>query len=189
MTTLRPFGPRVTRTAFASASTPRSSERRALSSYCRIFGMRYRSSRDCATLKPRDGCGPTHAAPVPCGSGATGQTRTASELLVDDREDVTGGEHQVLLAVVLDLGAAVLAVEDAVAFLDVERNPLAVFEAARTDGKDDALLGLLLRGVRDDQAGSGGRLSLDGLDNDAVLERPDGNLAGGGGRHCVTPPP
>src|SRR5450432_1340131 len=126
MTTLRPFGPSVTLTALASASTPRSSERRALSSYCRIFGMRYRSSRDCATLKPRDGCGPTHAAPVPCGSGATGQTRTASELLVDDREDVTGGEHEVLLAAVLDLGAAVLGVDNGVAHLDVDGDAVAL---------------------------------------------------------------
>ena len=64
---------------------------------------------------------------------------------------------------VLDLGAAVLAVEDDVADLDVERNALGalVVEPAGTDGEDLALLGLLLGGVRDDQAGRGGLLGLE----------------------------
>ena len=45
MTTLRPFGPSVTLTAFASASTPRSSAWRALSSNYRVLVMWVRSSR------------------------------------------------------------------------------------------------------------------------------------------------
>ena len=45
-----------------------------------------------------------------------------TELLLDDREHVTGREHQVLLARVLDLGAAVLAVQHHVADLDVDGN-------------------------------------------------------------------
>src|SRR5690606_40005745 len=108
-------------------------------------------------------------------------------LLLDDREDVAGREDEVLLVVVLDLGAAVLAVEYDVADLDVDRPALAlVVDAAGADGDDGALLGLLLRGVRNDQAGRGGGLGLKRLDDDAVLERLESDL--GGGRHDLTSP-
>src|SRR6266568_1216759 len=93
------------------------------------------------------------------------------DLLVDDGEHVAGGEDQVVLAAVLDLGAAVLGVNDGVADLDVERHPGAVLEPARADRDDLALLGLFLGGVRDDDAGGGRLLALTGLDDDAVLER------------------
>src|SRR5699024_8520174 len=43
-------------------------------------------------------------------------------------------------------------------------------------------LGLLLGGVGDDDAGSGGGLGLVGLDDDAVAQRPDSSLA-----HLVSP--
>src|SRR5690349_21994489 len=56
---------------------------------------------------------------------------------VHDREDVAGGQDQVLLAVVLDLGAAVLRVDDDVADGNVERDALAVVvDAAGTHGED-----------------------------------------------------
>ena len=96
-------------------------------------------------------------------------------------ENVTGGEDEVLLAAVLDLGAAVLAVDDLVADLDVERDALVavLVPAAGADGEDLALLRLLLRRVRNDEAGGGGLLRLEGLDDDAVFERLDGNRHGG----------
>ena len=116
------------------------------------------------------------------GRGVTG---AVCSLLLDDGEDVARGEHEVLLAGVLDLGAAVLAVQDDVADGDVERDAVAlVVDAARAHGEDGALLGLLLGGVRDDDAGGGGGLGLVGLDDDAVLERLDADLGGG---HGVTP--
>src|SRR5919201_266517 len=98
-TTLRPLGPRVTRTTLASLSTPASRERRASASNSSCFGMPY----------------------VPC-------------LLGDDGEHVAGGQDQVLVPADLDLGAAVLGVDDGVADLDVQRHPVAVLEAARADG-------------------------------------------------------
>src|SRR5689334_1022782 len=130
MTTLRPLGPSVTLTASASLSTPRSRLRRAVSSNARIFAMRKGSSRDGAP------------GPRPCQSrvgrrGAASGSRECGRcavLLLDDREDVAGREDEVLLVVVLDLGAAVLAVDHDVADLDVERQALAVLEAAGADG-------------------------------------------------------
>jgi len=124
----------------------------------------------------------------PAGPGAGGCVSGRASAL-DDGEDVAGGEDQVVLARVLDLGAAVLGVEHHVADGDVERDPLLalVVEAAGADRDDGALLRLLLGGVRDDKAGRGGRLRLVGLDHDAVLERLDVDL--GGGRHELTPPP
>src|SRR3712207_5009639 len=59
-------------------------------------------------------------------------------------------------------------------------------DAAGADGDDGALLGLLLGGVRNDQAGGGGGLGLVGLDHDAVLQRLDGDL--GSGRHVGDAP-
>ena len=87
-------------------------------------------------------------------------------------EDVAGGEDQQVVAVDGDLGAAVLAVDDGVADLDVDGDDLAglLGAAARADGEDLALLGLLLGGVGDDQAAGGGLLGLVGLDDDAVVE-------------------
>src|SRR4051795_4334754 len=92
----------------------------------------------------------------------------------DDGENVARGEDEVLLAAVLDLGAAVLAVDHLVADGHVEGDAVAVVvDATGTHAQDLALLGLLLGGVRDDQAGSRGLLGLEGLDNDPVLERLD----------------
>src|SRR3954469_19405458 len=130
-TTLRPRGPRVTLTVSARVLTPCSSRCRASSEKLRIFAI-YVPFKD-------DRPGPRFR---------TRAARTVSWSLLDDREDVAGGEHQVLLAGVLDLGAAVLRVEDRVANLDIDRNPVAlVVDAARADGENGALLRLLLGGV------------------------------------------
>src|SRR5664279_4535668 len=107
-----------------------------------------------------------------------------SELLGDLGQHVARRQEQVLLAAVLDLGAAVLRVDDNVTFDDVDRDPLAVVVVTtRADGKDSALLGLLLGGVRNDDARRGRRLGLVGLDEDLVLERLDVHA-----RHGVTSP-
>src|SRR5665809_74858 len=97
-------------------------------------------------------------------------------------EDVARGQNQILLAVVLHLGAAVLAVDDLVADRDVERDALVpvLDKATGADRQDLALLGLFLGGVRDDQAGRGGLLRVERLDQDPVFERLDGN------RHLLT---
>mgnify|MGYP006961463007 CR=1 FL=1 len=59
---------------------------------------------------------------------------------------------------------------------DVQRHAVAlVVDATRAHREDLALLRLLLGGVRDDQAGGGGLLGLERLDDDAVLERLERN--------------
>src|SRR5690606_10142223 len=75
----------------------------------------------------------------------------SSEGSLDDAEDVVLAQDEVLLALDLDLGAAVLAEQHAVALLDLELADAAVLEdLAVAHGDDLALDGLLLRGVGDD---------------------------------------
>ena len=64
-TTLRPFGPSVTLTALARASTPRSSERRASSEKLSVLAMRVLSER--RRPGPRVGSGASYGT---CGGGA-----------------------------------------------------------------------------------------------------------------------
>src|ERR671918_1623643 len=159
-TTLRPLGPSVTLTASASLLTPLSSLRRASSWNFSCFAI-------CAKA-----------------SFALRYVRAlARGLLLDDGQDVAGRQDEVLLATELDLGAAVLGVHDGVTLADVEWDALTlVGDATWADRNDRALLGLLLGGVRDDQATGCRLLGLVGLNDDAVLQGLDSNL--GCGRHA-----
>src|SRR5438132_7962273 len=77
---------------------------------------------------------------------------SSSCLRLDEREDVLFAEDQELLVIELELGPRVLLEQDPVAFLELDLDPLAGVgvAVAGTDGEDLALLGLLLRGVRQD---------------------------------------
>src|SRR5207302_7637103 len=81
-------------------------------------------------------------------------------LLLDDREHVAGREDEVLVALDLDLRAAVLRVDDFVPHLHVHGGPLAVLELAGADRDDLALLRLLLGRIRDHDPGDRGLLLL-----------------------------
>src|SRR4051812_8189897 len=85
----------------------------------------------------------------------------AVSLRLDLGEDVALAKHEELLAVDLDLRAAVLAVQDLVALGDVQRDALLAILVvpALADGDDLALLRLLLGGVGEDDA-AGSRLLL-----------------------------
>src|SRR6202042_2568738 len=103
-------------------------------------------------------------------------------LRLDLGQHVRLAEDEELLAVHLDLGSAVLAVEDLVAFGDVERSALAgvLVDLAVADRENLALLGLFFRGVGQDDA-TGGRLLL--------LDRPhDQPIAKGLELHVMQPP-
>src|SRR5215467_3943414 len=172
-TTFRPRGPMVTLTASASALTPCSSRCLASSEKLRVFAMGFLWSLQNPAVS-RVGPG-RPAAPVDRGQRC--QFTCGVSSLLDDGEHVTRGEHEVFLAPVLDLGAAVLRVDHDVADLHVNRDAVAlVVEAAGAHREDGALLRLLLGRVRDHEARRRGGFGLVRLDHDPVLERLDGNL-------------
>src|SRR5450759_3257967 len=117
-TTLRPLGPSVTLTASASLVTPASRARRASSSYSSILAI----FQTPLSLLLRLG-----------------------RLLLC--KYVPLAEDQDLFAADLYLGAAVLRVDDGVAYLDVQRDQFAFLIPTRSNGQYLALLGLLLGGI------------------------------------------
>src|SRR5260221_5127338 len=95
-------------------------------------------------------------------------------LLRYDAHDVVFTHHEVLGAFDLHRLAAVLAEQDAVASLDVERALLAVFEdLALADGDDFALVGVLRGAVGNDDAARGFALLIQTLHYDAVVQGTD----------------
>src|ERR687885_1502827 len=87
-------------------------------------------------------------------------------------EHVGLAQDQQVLAVHLDLRAAVLGVEDLVALRDVEGDALlaVLVPLAVADREDLALLRLLLRGVGEDDPGRGRLLLLDRLDDQPIAQ-------------------
>ena len=80
---------------------------------------------------------------------------------LNDCQNVTSGENQVLLALVLDLGAAVAGEHDNVAFSDIDGNAVAlIVHATGAHSYYASLLRLLLRSFGNNQTGCGGLLSL-----------------------------
>src|SRR3954452_2067545 len=179
MTTLRPFGPSVTLTTSARASTPRCSASRASVSNDRILAIT-------PSLELSDQGDAPDAGRSSAGAGASTACVVVRDLLLDDREHVAGGKDEVLVGAELDLGAAVLGEDDGVTFLDVQRKSLTVLEPAGADGENGALLGLFLGGVGDHDARRRRLLGLQHRHDDAVLEGLDVDLAGRG--HDLPPP-
>src|SRR3954465_1412007 len=164
-TTLRPLGPMVTRTASARRSTPRLSDRRAVSSKISCL----------AKVVPPEVVSVVVRQSVPAARSRPGSA--------DDREDVLLADDEQLVVLDLELGPGVLAVEDLVAGLDVHRLALAVIEdPAWADGEDRALLGLLLRGVRQHDSALGRLLAGSRLHDDAIAERLEARGSGSGQR-------
>src|SRR3990170_1473217 len=164
-TTLWPFGPRVRATVSASLFTPASSERRASSLNFRSLLAMGSSSLGyrLAVEAPRGTRARRVALEPPPGS--------LRSLLADDREDVARRQDEVLVALDLHLGAAVLGVDDLVAHGDVERDARPILEPPRPHRHHRALLRLLLGRVRDDDPRDRHLLLLARLDDDPVLER------------------
>ena len=91
---------------------------------------------------------------------------------VENAEDFVLTHDQVLFAIHLDVAAGVLAEQDAVADLHIERNHFAVFQAlAFADGDYFAFLGLFFGGVGNVQTALHLLLLLNPFDHDAVVER------------------
>src|SRR5688572_18320162 len=91
---------------------------------------------------------------------------------LDHREHFVFAHDQVILAINSYFLSRVLAEQDGVAVLHIERNPLAVLVGLTlADADDFALLGLFLGGVGDDDAADFLFFFLDALHEDAVVER------------------
>src|SRR3984893_18800097 len=164
MTTLRPLGPIVAFTADAMMLTPRSRAARPSSLNSNCLGIWFSSLI-------RRWNGPALRA---------GRVRRVQPRLLDDREHVLFLHDQVLVVIDLHLGARVLAEEDLVAGLHVQRDLLAVLVHPPAAYRDNlALLGLLLRGIGNDDATLLDFLLLLALHENAVMQRTNlhGSLA------------
>src|ERR1700733_756641 len=111
-------------------------------------------------------------------------------LLLQNAENLFLTHNEEFLAIDLDLSPGILAKQNAVAGLDVEREDLAfVIRLALANGNHFTLLGLFLGGVRDDDATPDGFALFNAAHQDAVVKRCK---AGSDGcccsRHCVTSP-
>src|SRR5436190_14893755 len=105
--------------------------------------------------------------PFPLGLGA--RELAVTGVLGDD---VLLAEDQVLIGSKLDLGPAVLAVDDLVALFDIHRDPVAVLvPLTRADGEDTAALRLLLGRVGQHDAADSRLLLIEDLDDQAVTKR------------------
>ena len=91
-----------------------------------------------------------------------------------DREHVVFFHDQVLDAIELDLLAGVLAEQDGVAGLDVERHALAVLVGLAEARREHlALLRFFLRGIGNDDRARALLRFLEALNDDPVVERSD----------------
>ena len=89
---------------------------------------------------------------------------------IQRRQDVILAHDEVLLAIELDLLAAVLSEEDEVTRLDIERHPRAVVRVFAAASRDHLpLLRLFLGRIGDDDAAGGLGRFLDALDDDAIV--------------------
>src|SRR5215831_1114918 len=156
ITTLRPRGPSVIRTALASRLSPLAISPRAPEEKISSLAAIVLSFWICVRF-PRRG-------------RSTGERRLEFVGSVEHGEEVVLAHDQVLFAVDLDLGAAVLAEQHAVAGLDLERDDLAVLVAlARADSDHLGLDRLLLRRVRDEQTTGGLGLLFETLDQNSIM--------------------
>src|SRR5690349_9166116 len=90
--------------------------------------------------------------------------------LFDDAHDVALLHNEEILAIKAHLSARPLAEQHPVTRLKIKRLHLAVLVASpRPDGDHLALLGLLLRSIRDDDAALGLLLCIDAADDNTIM--------------------
>src|SRR2546422_3091394 len=152
--TLRPLGPRVTRTALARLLTPRRMPCREESPYTICFAIPYLLSRRVqlsVLLLP-----------------------LLRPVAVNDGQHFILAHDEVVLAIELDLLARVLAEEDQIARLHIAGHALAVvFHFAVARGDDLALLRLLFGRVRDDDPADFLLAFFKAPNNDPIVEWSD----------------
>src|SRR5207237_3324869 len=106
-------------------------------------------------------------------SGGAGELAFALATRVYDfREHVRFAQDQNIVGPELDLGPAVLAEDDLVAFLEIHLDVLAILvPRAGTDGEDTAALRLLPRRVRQNNPADRQLLLIKDLDDQTVTKR------------------
>src|SRR5215211_3753718 len=110
------------------------------------------------------------------------------KLLGDDAEDLFLAHDQVFVPFELDLLAGVLAEQDGVAFLDVERRDLAVLlDLTLADGDDLALLRLFLCRIGNDDPADLLLALFDSLHDHPIVQGPDSDCGLGGCHIARTP--
>src|SRR6185369_13307531 len=192
MMTLRPLGPRVTFTASARVFTPfRMALRPSWSNLISFAAIDYSSLILIICLLKAILHGTAKGfickAPEKRGARRTGRyveriaTKATPQMnlwrsrnLFHYAEDVVFPHDQILFPVYLDLCAGILAEENIVTLLDVDRDNLAVFGLlAFSYCYYFTLLGLLLGGFRDKDPTCGHCLLFESLNDDAVLQRSE----------------
>src|SRR5579872_6219635 len=159
ITTLRPLGPSVTLTAFASVSTPRSIFSRAsdenLTSLAAMAVTSFLSDVDDGWMI------------------SSGRLLDRPDLL-DDAKDVALLHDEQFLAVDLDLGAGPFAEEDMVTGFHIEGDEFALLVAGTgTGGNNLAFLRLFLCGVGNDDAPGGVLRGINSTHDDTVVQRAE----------------
>jgi hypothetical protein len=86
-----------------------------------------------------------------------------------DSKDLVFLHDEQLFAVNLDFRSGILAEQNAIAFFYCQGNGLAFFKLAGSSGDDDAFLGFLFCGVRDDDASTDRLCFLNPSDDNAVM--------------------
>src|SRR5581483_1834047 len=175
MTTLRPLGPRVTLTASARTFTPRRIDWRDSSPWTICFAIALTLLTKFAGAVPRE---PENLESPGAGRGPStprlarsAQDDNKAEELFQDAEDFFLAHDEELFAIDLDFGTGILAKEDAVAGFHLQRGDFTFFVLlAFADGDDFAFLRLVLGGIGDDDAATGGLGFFDATNDDAVVE-------------------
>src|SRR6476469_3432460 len=152
ITTLRPLGPSVTRTASARMSTPRNIRSRAstenFTSLAAILLLRYVRMRQRL------------------------RGLLAGDRLIEHAHDVALLHDEVIDAVDLDLGPGPFSKQHDLASLQIDGNQFAVIVAApRTDGDALALGGFLLRRIWNDDPACTLFFGVDALDYNPIMKR------------------
>src|SRR5216684_2713451 len=178
ITALRPLGPSVIFTASARAFTPRKIAWREFSPVTICFAILiippdilFVSCEFLMKKAPRPGRGHyfrAEARPLHWETDLLlGRFRRAAQL----RKNFFFAKDEILLVLDFDFRTTVLAEEDAISGLDVQRDQFALLALASADGDDFALHGLFFCGVRDDDATLDAFLLFNALHDDTVVER------------------
>src|SRR6267378_2619405 len=169
ITALRPLGPSVIFTASARAFTPRKIAWREFSPVTICFAILVipPDILFCELRNPDENCTGLKTGHYNGNYLLPGGLRCAAQL----RQNFFFAKNEKLFILDFDFGTAVLAEQDTVARLDVERDQLALFALAGADGDDFAFHRLFFCGVRDDDAAPDAFLLFNAPHDDTVVER------------------